>query len=118
MDKTGWINSSSFWLATEKEAVDALRNTPQQDDLKNIQQKFLEHLRRLGNSSDIDSILAVELHILQNERTHYSNSKSMTSSIEAGIHEIQQCQYMLGVVRDHERYAQINKELALSLIHI
>ena len=113
MDKAGWINSTSFWLIAEKEAIDTLRNTAQQNDLDAIQQKFLKSLKDLGNSGDIDSILAVELHILQNERTHYSNSTTMGKSLDAAIQEILQCQYMLNIVRNPERYALTNKDNAL-----
>ena len=110
---TGLTGKTSLLLGYEKAFALAVESTPEFEDLNDSRKALHKHLLDIGNNSSIDEILAVELTVLKNERKHYSNSKSMTSSIEAGIHEMEQCQYMLEVVRNPERYAEVNRSLAL-----
>ena len=113
MDKTGLIDKTKLLLSFEKEFVDTLRSSPQQGDVASAQRQLFQHLQDVGKSDFIDEILDVELYILQNEHTHFSNSAAMANSLDAAIQEVRQCQYMLEVVRNPEEYAKINRSLAL-----
>ena len=113
MDKTGWTDKTRFYLAFEKEAFFAEENTPQRHDLNATRERLQKHLLEVGRDADIDGILAVELAILENDKLHYANSSGMHSSLDAGIGELRQCQYMLEAVRDHEHYAKIDRSLSL-----
>ena len=113
MAQDGLIHRTDTLLGYEREFADLLYKTPQQADLTNSQVILRKHLLEVGNSGDIDSILAVERLILENERKHFGNSASMNSSLDAGLQEVKQCQYMLQVVRDPKRYEELNRNHAL-----
>ena len=80
MVQDGLINRIDGILGLEKELVDLEDQSVLRENLDHTRKNLRKHLLEVGNSGDIDSILAVERLILENERKHFGNSASMNSS--------------------------------------
>ena len=96
-------------LHTERNHSSLIQESPEWHERNACRKDIVQYLQEVHNSQDIDQILNTERMILEYERTHYSNSKAMQSSLSNALVEIDQTFRMLARVRDPERYQETDQ---------
>jgi hypothetical protein len=70
---------------------------------------LLKHVREVGKSGDLPLMVETEKNIIQGDLDHYANSKSMISSLNAALSELNAIEELLAIVDDWNRYEGVNK---------
>lgn len=100
-------------LSAEHYAVSALKESNDAKDLEDAQKDLLDNLRKLGKSGDMSMIIAVERVIVDAERSYYSNSKAMDSSLKAAMNELGVVEKHIGIVDNPMRYRAVDEAYSL-----
>lgn len=100
-------------LSVEHYAVQSLRGSRFARDLEKSQKDILRSLRELGKSGDLSEITAIERVMIEAERAYYANSKSMDSSLNAALNELDVIDKHIGIVDDPVRYRAVDEAYSL-----
>lgn len=113
MARTGWIDrTEAFHLRENGLMLERARTAPA-ILLRETRIAFLKHLKNVGSSGDIDAILAVERHFLQNDLDRHTNSKGMTDSLTAALLELASAERHARLVRDPAAYRALDQTYSL-----
>ncbi|GHU34765.1 hypothetical protein AGMMS50256_28850 [Betaproteobacteria bacterium] len=77
--------------------------------LEKARNNLLKHVREVGKSGDLAFMVETEKNIVQGDLDHYANSKSMISSLNAALSELNAIEGLLAIVDDKNRYEGVNK---------
>jgi hypothetical protein len=88
----------------EDSAAAELNKTREQQRLSQVRSALLDRVQKIGQSSDLSTLLAAERFLVQNELDRYANSSSMVASLTAAVAEIKAIEKLLPLVADPFRY--------------
>ena len=95
-------------LATEWAGFTARERSAQAGKYREAQAELLAQVKAIGQSGDIDLILAGERTILENEFREYGNSAGMRRSVKTGLVELAGAEEHLEIVRNPEHYRTLD----------
>ncbi len=113
MVKTGLINRLDLLSLKQKTALDAERQTPEAEINKQLNKDIYMQIKEIGKDGDIDTILAAELKILENEYALHSNNRVMDGSLEIAIIEAKATVALLPKVKSMESYRSVDESFSL-----
>ncbi len=113
MVKTGLINKLDLLSLRQKAALDAERQTPEAEINKLVNIKIYKQIKEIGKDGDIDTILAAELKMLENEYALHSNNRVMDGSLEIAIIEAKATVALLPKVKSIESYRSVDESFSL-----
>ena len=113
MVKTGLINKLNAYSLRQKTTQDLSRQTPEEELNKKANIDIYLKIKEIGKDGDIDTILAAELKILENEYALHSNNRVMDGSLEIAIIEAKATVALLPKVKSIESYKAVNETLSL-----
>ncbi|GHU06510.1 hypothetical protein AGMMS50225_01610 [Betaproteobacteria bacterium] len=73
-----------------------------------IQQGILSDLKTIGKSGNLESIIAAEKSIVKFELNEYANSKSMVSSLQTALEELEAIETNIRLVAEPEQYPHVD----------
>jgi hypothetical protein len=124
MGLAGWIEQSQAMddksllllerlLAREDSRTSQLRKTLQAQQLHDVREDLLRHVRKAGQSGDLQLIVATERAIVEGDLTRYANSKAMANSLKTALTEISVIERHIGIVDDRARYQFVDQAHSL-----
>jgi len=96
-------------LMKEERRVLKLKATHEARDLSQTRQELITIYRELIQSGDLVLIIRAEKMIMEGDQLRYSNSPAMTSSLKAGIAELNAVLAHTALVADPANYSLINR---------
>ncbi|TCS59954.1 hypothetical protein [Varunaivibrio sulfuroxidans] len=75
-------------MAREHAASIARGRTPEAEKYRSAQNALLKTVKDIGRSGDIDTIIAAEKAVLDNEKRLYGNSSGMNASLDTAMMEL------------------------------
>ncbi len=113
MVKTGLINKLNAYSLRQKTTQDLSRQTPEEELNKKANIDIYLKIKEIGKDGDIDTILAAELKILENEYALHSNNRVMDGSLEIAIIEAKATVALLPKVKSMESYRSVDESFSL-----
>jgi hypothetical protein len=101
------LGSEAGWITELAEAKPAKR-------LSEAHHELLDHLRKIGKSTDLSLMVAAEKTVVKNDLVYHANSKSMISSLKAALSELDAIERLLAIIDDKNQYSMIDKGHSLS----
>ncbi|GHU07404.1 hypothetical protein AGMMS50225_04260 [Betaproteobacteria bacterium] len=102
------------FLAIEGGWLKEVAETQAARGLNEARAVLLRHLHEVGNSNNLELIVATEKTIVQGDLVHYANSKNMESSLKAALSELEAIQRLLAIVGNKSRYIHVDESYSLS----
>jgi cell division septal protein FtsQ len=102
------------FLAIEGGWINEVAETQAAKGLNEARAVLLQHLHDVGNSGNLELIVATEKIIVQGDLEHYANSKNMESSLRAALSELEAIQRLLAIIDDKSRYIHVDESYSLS----
>jgi hypothetical protein len=87
--------------------------TPPAELLRETRKELLEHLKAVGKSGDLNTILAIERSFLQNDLDRHANSTAMTNSLKAALAELDAAEALHKKVQDPAAYKATDDDHSL-----
>ena len=100
-------------LVAEADFAEILKNTRAAKQLQGARDDLLEHVRKIGSSGDLPSIVATEQAIVKGDLTRYANSADMKKSLTTALTEIGVIERHMAMVADPARYRIVNEAHSL-----
>ncbi len=108
MEKTGSIEKFNRLLMVERGAWLDLKQPPSAAYLAEARQDILSHIKEVGQSGDIELIIATEKALLVTDLTLYANSGAMANSLKTAMKEVQAAENSLPLVQDPVLYKAVD----------
>ncbi|WP_246792486.1 hypothetical protein [Bartonella grahamii] len=74
-----------------------------------MRSNLCDHIRNVGKSGDLSSLLDTESDLIKDDLLRYANSKAMASSLETALTEIDVVKDHIKLVSNPEKYDAINR---------
>ncbi|MDR3299805.1 MAG: hypothetical protein LBU43_07365 [Candidatus Accumulibacter sp.] len=100
-------------LTVEEGFVIELETTRVAEQLQEVRNKLLEHIRKVGRSGDLSLIVTTELVIVEGDLSRCANSQSMTNSLKTAINEIAAIERHIAIVDNQDKYRAVDQAYSL-----
>ncbi|EJF82639.1 hypothetical protein [Bartonella rattimassiliensis] len=101
-------------MSREEGYVKKINDTLAAKKLCDVRNDLCSHIRNVGKSGDLSSLLDTERGIIKNDLLRYSNSKAMSNSLKTALVEIDVVKKHVVLVCDPVQYEVINEAYSLS----
>ncbi|MDR1350768.1 MAG: hypothetical protein LBJ59_08365 [Zoogloeaceae bacterium] len=96
-------------IARETDLMEQHKITPIAKNLVDNRQNILSNLKAIGRSGNLETIIAAEKFLVENDIKDHANSKSMFSSLNDALEELRAVETHVEMVSDPKEYQRVNK---------